>query len=389
MRYKEHKKVMNHLLQQACELLGAPGVQVNLDYWMGEQASRKLRLERQRGIDTEAAWLAFNESRRGHYLYVGLQLYRWEIAQPAIRLVYVCVPPLSGLNDFWVVGKADVGRFYRSYRRTQRSHSVAPAPIMEPQLQQRLWDNTIGLLTRGREALQHFGVARKRGVLLMGVPGNGKTMASRWLADQCRRRGLEWRVVSGAEFDEASSPRAIRALFQLCRPGLVLFDDFDRALQDRQKFGENQAHNTFLTELDGFRPQQGVVYLFATNRQLHEIDPAIRRPGRIDVVLEFHKPTADLRRELVTRTWQPEIVNAVGLETIVRDTNELSFAEIEEARAQLVFHFLDHEEWNWPVAIRRLQERATVTTNRRPIGFGLNVPADGAQVPTVSGHARL
>ena len=146
--------------------------------------------------------------------------------------------------------------------------------------------------------------------------------------------------MSGAEFDEARNAKELRKLFKLSRPGIVMFDDFDRALQDRQKFGENKTHNTFLTELDGFRPKRGIVYMFATNLELHQLDPAIRRPGRIDVVIEFPKPNAILRRQLVELTWQSEIVEAIGLQRIVRETNELSFAEIEELRTQLVFHFL-------------------------------------------------
>ena len=45
----------------------------------------------------------------------------------------------------------------------------------------------------------------------MGLPRNGKTMACRWLADQCRRRGLDWRNVSGVEFDQASRPDEVQA----------------------------------------------------------------------------------------------------------------------------------------------------------------------------------
>ena len=380
MQYGEYVKLTRRFLQQASDLRGAPGVPVNVDLWWGDEANRKLRHVCSQGIDAELPWMAFDETRRGHYMYVGMELFRWEVAQPPLPVVRVSVPPLPRFDDFWVVRETDFLRFYRCCRKSQRGRRPAPAPIMEPAMRQRLWDNTIGVLTRGREVLEHYGVAMKRGLLLMGLPGNGKTMACRWLAVQCRRRGLDWRNVSGMEFDQACRPREVRALFRLKRPGIVMFDDFDRALQDRKKFGENRTHNTFLTELDGFRPKQGVVYLFATNRQLDELDPAIRRPGRIDAVFEFTKPSPALRSELVQRHWQPEIHSAIGIERIVDDTEGLSFAELEELRTQLVFHFLDHRQWNWEVATRRLQQRTDVTSVSVPIGFGWS----GAAQPTIS-----
>ena len=134
LMYEAHKKVMEKLRKQACDLLGAEGVLVNLDDWMGDSGARQLRLERQCGLEQQEAWLAFNDGRRGHYVYVGLELFRWEVCEPAIRLVRVSVPPLPRMEDFWVVAREDVVRFYRQYRRTHRNRQPAQAPLMEPQL---------------------------------------------------------------------------------------------------------------------------------------------------------------------------------------------------------------------------------------------------------------
>ena len=79
-----------------------------------------------------------------------------------------------------------------------------------------------------------------------------------------------------------------------------------------------------------------VVYIFTTNRRLKEIDPAIRRPGRIDVVIEFPRPTADLRKLWFERALCAEIKAALDLRYAVAETEGMTFAEIEELRTLLV-----------------------------------------------------
>src|SRR5260370_636867 len=127
----------------------------------------------------------------------------------------------------------------------------------------RLWMETIGFLARGRQELQKYGVPQKRGISLLGTPGNGKTMACRWLLSLCHKRGLRWRSVSAEEFAGARDIGGVRALFELDGPGIILFDDLDQAVRDAD--GHQLDRATFLTELDGLHPREGIVYLFTSN----------------------------------------------------------------------------------------------------------------------------
>src|SRR5438874_13374748 len=89
---------------------------------------------------------------------------------------------------------------------------------------------------------------------------------------------------------------AVKELFAVSRPGVVFFDDMDVALRDRALAPDSDDQAVFLGAMDGIEVKEGVVYVFTTNCPVELIDPAIKRPGRIDLVLQFDPPPADLRR---------------------------------------------------------------------------------------------
>src|SRR5262249_36582767 len=148
-------------------------------------------------------------------------------------------------------------------------------------------------------------------------PGNGKTMACRWLFRECRRYRLRWRNVSISDYQQARTNHGVGKLFHLDRPGIVLFDDLDFGIRDREATGASVDHTTFLSELDGVSGRRGTVYLFTSNARLSDLDPAFRRPGRIDVVMEFRSPTAALRKRYIGERWQDEVRAAIADQEVV------------------------------------------------------------------------
>ena len=371
MRVMQYQREMRRYLRSAKRLLGQPAVPLYLSYALRNVVLRHARHIETRGLAGQRPWWQLTEQRQGHWIYVGLRHYVIEINGRSVPLVYVAAAPESSFYDFWAVGEKHVRMLYRFLRRQTRVRKQeSEPPIMPSTERQRLWANTIGILRRSEAALARFGVATRRGVLLWGDPGNGKTMACRWLAEECRRQGLEWSHVSAEDYAAAAGDcrRSVRELFDLPRPGVIVFDDFDEALQDRRR-GLSDKHQTFLSELDGVRPKNGVVYVFTTNRRLNEIDPAIRRPGRIDVVIEFSRPAADLRKLWFERTWCAEMKAALDLWCAVADTHGMTFAELEELRTLLVMHYLDTDQWDWEAARQQFALRRQETLERRPIGF--------------------
>ena len=278
--------------------------------------------------------------------------------------------------SFCVVARGDYARLYKLAVAARRA-TAPPAmpPVVADETLAALRRNTVDYLESANLGrIRDLGGRPRRGLLLSGPPGNGKTSACRWLRRLCTERGLEEKVVSPDDYRTARSgpcaSESVRELFALDRPGVVFFDDFDAALSDRAAShgGDDQA--VFLGALDGMEVNSGVAHVFTTNLPINRIDPAFRRPGRLDVVLQFPKPDANLRRKLVTR-WHAELLAGIDAELAVRDTEGMSFAEVDELKNLLVLRFTEAGEWDWAWAREQFRlGRGDFTAGPARVGFG-------------------
>jgi hypothetical protein len=331
-----------------------------------------------------------DERRTNSGMNFGVRLYDIE----GIRFAYVSYPfdddQSYRVNQFFVVDRRDYRRLYRVALRCRRdSEPAGVPPILHQEQLDLLWKNTIGYLDKANlKRIRAYGGRPKRGLLLTGAPGNGKTMACRWIWEECRRRGWEWRLVTPDSYLEARSAcnakEAVAALFRVERRGIIFFDDMDIALRDRDTVKETDDQAVFLGALDGLTVNEGVVHVFTTNCSLGLIDLAFKRPGRLDLVLHFKAPDADLRRRLMAR-WHPEILAALSLDEMTATTGDYSFAEIEELKNLLILHFTDRGKWNWSWALRQFDiNRSELNARKnRHIGFGqvkpINATAGSAE----------
>lgn len=289
--------------------------------------------------------------------------------------------------NFTVVDRQDYRRLYRIARKLlDQAQPPSLIPVLPAEQYDILAKNTIGYLeTSNLERIKEYGGRAKRGVLLTGAPGNGKTMACRWIWEQCRKRRWEWRLVTPEAYRQArccpNAVEAVRGLFTVQRRGVVFFDDMDIALRDRETVGESEDQAVFLSAMDGITVNEGVVFLFTTNCSLDLIDRAFKRPGRLDVLLHFKPPEAPLRRELMSR-WHEDIRGGIDLERAVATTEGYSFAEVEELKNLLVMHYIDSATWDWNWALHQFDVNRSELSqrHRRTLGFGQSLAA------TVNGH---
>jgi cell division protease FtsH len=307
-------------------------------------------------------------------LWLGMRLYDVD----GVRFVRVRFGHSDQANawglDFIAVSRRDYARLYKTALRLRRNDEAESVPPVLPQEQlDTLWKNTIGYLEGPNLArVKAFGGRPKRGVLLTGAPGNGKTMACRWVWEACRRRGWEYRLVNPDNYRSARCHGTIEQLFSVERRGIIFFDDMDLALRDRDKVHETEDQAVFLSAMDGMEVHEGVVFVFTTNCSLDLIDRAFKRPGRLDVVLHFKAPDAALRRRLVAR-WHPEIRAALDAERAVASTDGYSFAEIEELKNLLVMHYMDAGAWDWGWALKQFdanRSELNARGQRQQLGFG-------------------
>ncbi len=310
--------------------------------------------------------------RTGPGVQIGLRLYEIDGIRFARVHFNFDLDVHAAVLQFDVVARADYARLYRAALRCRRDSEPPALPPVLPQDQlDLLWKNTIGYLeSETLNRVRAYGGRPRRGVLLTGAPGNGKTMACRWIWEACRRRGWEYRQVTPDCYRNARECNSAKALFTVQRRGIVFFDDMDLALRDRETVEETDDQAIFLSAMDGLTANEGVVFVFTTNCSLDLIDRAFKRPGRLDVVLHFRAPDRELRRRLIER-WHRDIRSAIDVESAVTSTEGFSFADVEELKNLLVIHFLDHGEWDLARALRQFEVNRSELTPRssRRVGF--------------------
>lgn len=152
-----------------------------------------------------------------------------------------------------------------------------------------------------------MGAKMPRGVLLVGDPGTGKTLAARAVAGEA---GVPFYAISGSEFVEVFAgvgAGRVRQLFKKARkksPCIIFIDEIDAVGRERRSSGsgaeveQDQTLNQLLVEMDGFDTSENVVVLAATNR-LDILDAALTRPGRFDRRVYFNRPDVKGREAIL------------------------------------------------------------------------------------------
>ena len=157
------------------------------------------------------------------------------------------------------------------------------------------------------EKFQRLGGKIPKGVLLVGMPGTGKTLLARAVAGEAN---VPFFSISGSDFVEmfvgvgAARVRDLFAQVQNHAPCIIFIDELDalgkaRGVNPMGRHDEQeQTLNQLLSEMDGFDPNTGVIIMAATNRP-EILDPALLRPGRFDRHVVVDRPDINGREEIL------------------------------------------------------------------------------------------
>jgi len=171
--------------------------------------------------------------------------------------------------------------------------------VLDADMKDDIWANTLGFLANRRHLAQ-YGIPIKRGVLLVGEPGTGKTLACKALLAEAI--GITCLVANINVLDEPAYMWELYELAQDLSPCMVFIEDVDLIAQEREAFGYSRgsALLTLLSVLDGVEECEGVITIATTNCQ-ETLDKAIsKRPSRFDRVINFQWPSLQHRKELIS-----------------------------------------------------------------------------------------
>jgi proteasome-associated ATPase len=175
-----------------------------------------------------------------------------------------------------------------------------------------------------RELFHEHKLPAPKGILLYGPPGCGKTLIAKAVANSLAKKVAElsgdkqsrsyFLNIKGPELLNkyvGETERQIRLVFQRARekseegvPVIVFFDEMDSLFRTRGTGISSDMESTIvpqlLAEIDGVETLKNVIVIGASNRE-DLIDPAILRPGRLDVKIKIERPDADAAAQIFSR----------------------------------------------------------------------------------------
>jgi proteasome-associated ATPase len=249
-----------------------------------------------------------------------------------------------------------------------------------------------------------------KGILLYGPPGCGKTMIAKAVANSLAQRVAEkeGRADARSYFLNIKGPellnkyvgeteRQIRLIFQRARekveegfPVIVFFDEMDSIFRTRGSGVSSDVENTIvpqlLSEIDGVEALKDVIVIGASNRE-DMIDPAILRPGRLDVKIKIHRPNETGAREIFrvylhkNLPLHPDLVKEHGdeasaVEALIEETCRRMYAEADDNKFLEVTYangdkeILFFKDFNSGAMIENVVARAKKTAIKRFLDEG-------------------
>jgi ATPase family associated with various cellular activities (AAA) len=282
--------------------------------------------------DTENGW--FNVLWRGHFIDViylkwsDCDYRHWIVAESQ----EIADAFLAAVCDWCSTVRGEILVFDGGYwqKNEQLFHAIRGASlenlVLPAQLKLEL-GNDLGQFFDSREIYERYGIPWRRGVLLIGPPGNGKTHAVKALINELKRPCLYVKSFKSRYGTDHDNMREVFARARINAPCLLVFEDLDSMIDNKNKA-------FLLNELDGFASNAGVAVLATTNHP-ERLDPAILdRPSRFDRKYLFDLPGVDERRAFIAsknESLQDELrLTEEGVRRAAEETDGFSFAFLKE-----------------------------------------------------------
>src|SRR3989339_88898 len=206
--------------------------------------------------------------------------------------------------------------------------------ILPEEIKRSIKSNVIGIIERYRlhgnnNKLNEFNII-KRGILLFGAPGTGKSLTIRWLMSTLRCNFI---VATGKHLKRSEDVSEVFSLARSIRPCVVVLEDLDLyGLSRDGGYFNGGVLNELLNQLDGAANLNGVITI-ATANKTEVLDKALtKRPGRFDVILHYKNPLPKERLSLLqlnlSKTDTDKTLNINHIADITEDFSPAQIVEI-------------------------------------------------------------
>ena len=200
--------------------------------------------------------------------------------------------------------------------------------ILDPKLKKELRLNTVDFL-KCCDKWEKYGIPLRRGIILAGEPGTGKTVICKALMSEadnitCISTDAYWTMRTGYISD-------LFSLAQDLSPTMVFIEDIDFIGQERQgSYRGTPILISLLAEMDGIEEKKAIVVV-ATSNCVETLDKALsERPSRFDRIFKIGMPTLQQRTELLEHLSRKNLLSAEIIEYIVKKTDGFTPAQLQE-----------------------------------------------------------
>lgn len=226
-----------------------------------------------------------------------------------------------------------------------------------------------------RKGYRRNNIPIKRGLILHGPPGTGKTMLGKVISSTIDATFI-WVTPKDVQF-----AKDVYEIFEMGRglsPTVLFFEDLDLYASTRSHTGNTEVLGEFLAQMDGFIENEDI-FVIGTTNDIKAIEPALKdRPSRFDTIIEFKPLDNEGQRKLLMRSWEGSIIDGDPdqlADEVSGMTKDLTGAELKEFVISAIKIAIDKRSIDEegrailsPDIFRTTKERAG--NGKRVMGFG-------------------